>query len=121
MSDNQEADLYSVLGASSCDSVQRIKQRYQQLVLQVNTDNLHLHQVGGSHSRTERVRACFQYHPDRFRGGSSSEAASALKKFLEIEAAWRTLRDQESRRQYDLKLRGGWSPPPKARSLLSHG
>lgn len=53
-------------------------------------------------------RVCFQYHPDRFRGDSSSEAESALKKFLEIDAAWRILKDQESRRQYDLKLRGRW-------------
>lgn len=38
MSENQEADLYSVLGATSCDTVQHIKHKYQQLVLQVNTD-----------------------------------------------------------------------------------
>lgn len=38
MSENEEADLYSVLGATSCDTVQHIKQKYQQLVLQVNTD-----------------------------------------------------------------------------------
>lgn len=38
MSQNEEADLYRVLGATSCDTVQHIKHKYQQLVLQVNTD-----------------------------------------------------------------------------------
>lgn len=52
------------------------------------------------------MRVCIQYHPDRFRGDSPEEADAALKKFLEIDAAWRILKDQASRRQYDLKLRG---------------
>lgn len=52
------------------------------------------------------VCVCFQYHPDRFSGNTPSEAESALKRFLEIDAAWRILKDRESRRQYDLKLRG---------------
>lgn len=51
----------------------------------------------------------FQYHPDRFRAASPSEAESALKKFLEIDAAWRILKEQDSRRRYDLQLRGGWT------------
>lgn len=51
----------------------------------------------------------FQYHPDRFRAASPSEAESALKKFLEIDAAWRILKEQDSRRRYDLELRGGWT------------
>lgn len=71
-------------------------------------------QDGGSYkphecAGAERVtRVPFQYHPDRFRGHSSSEAEAALKRFLQVDAAWRILKDQESRRQYDLKLRGGW-------------
>lgn len=40
MSEKEEADLYSVLGATSCDSVQLLKHKYQQLVLQVNTHTL---------------------------------------------------------------------------------
>lgn len=51
-------------------------------------------------------RVCVQYHPDRFRGDSPAEAEAALKRFLEIDAAWRILKDHTSRRQYDLKLRG---------------
>lgn len=52
------------------------------------------------------ARVCVQYHPDRFRGDSPAEAEAALKRFLEIDAAWRILKDHTSRRQYDLKLRG---------------
>lgn len=52
------------------------------------------------------ARVCVQYHPDRFRGDSPAEADAALKRFLEIDAAWRILKDEASRRQYDLKLRG---------------
>uniref|UniRef100_A0A3Q3X9W4 J domain-containing protein n=1 Tax=Mola mola TaxID=94237 RepID=A0A3Q3X9W4_MOLML len=74
---NNRKDLYAVLGASSSDSAQQLRHRYQQLVL--------------------------QYHPDRVRGQGSSE--SAVKKFLELDAAWRILRDESSRRQYDMQLR----------------
>lgn len=38
MSEDQEADLYRVLGATSGDTLQHIKHKYQQLVLQVNAD-----------------------------------------------------------------------------------
>ncbi|TWW76213.1 dnaJ homolog subfamily C member 24 isoform X2 [Takifugu flavidus] len=79
MGETEHTDLYRVLGATSGDSVQHIKHKYQQLAL--------------------------QYHPDRFRGDTPEEADAALKKFLEIDAAWRILKDQASRRQYDLKLR----------------
>lgn len=36
MYEASEKDLYAVLGASSSDSAQELKHRYQQLVLQVN-------------------------------------------------------------------------------------
>ncbi|XP_068580055.1 dnaJ homolog subfamily C member 24 [Cebidichthys violaceus] len=74
-----EEDLYAVLGASPSDSVQQLRHRYQQLAL--------------------------QYHPDRLGGGSSSEAESGVKKFLEVDAAWRILSDHSTRRQYDLQRR----------------
>uniref|UniRef100_A0A3Q3XG78 J domain-containing protein n=1 Tax=Mola mola TaxID=94237 RepID=A0A3Q3XG78_MOLML len=77
MCEAEGKDLYAVLGASSSDSAQQLRHRYQQLVL--------------------------QYHPDRVRGQGSSE--SAVKKFLELDAAWRILRDESSRRQYDMQLR----------------
>ncbi|KAL6107403.1 dnajc24 [Pungitius sinensis] len=74
-----EKDLYAVLGAGPSDSVQQLRYRYQQLAL--------------------------QYHPDRHAGSSSSEAESGMKRFLEVDAAWRILSDQTSRRQYDLQRR----------------
>lgn len=74
-----EKDLYAVLGASSSDSIQQLRHRYQQLAL--------------------------QYHPDRLGAEGSSEAESAVQKFLEVDAAWKTLSDQTSRRQYDLHRR----------------
>lgn len=79
MCDAAEKDLYAVLGACSSDSVQQLKHRYQQLAL--------------------------QYHPDRLGAEASSEAECAGQRFLEVDAAWRTLRDQDSRRQYDLQRR----------------
>ncbi|XP_035499369.1 dnaJ homolog subfamily C member 24 isoform X2 [Scophthalmus maximus] len=72
-------DLYAVLGASPSYSVQQLRHRYQQLAL--------------------------QYHPDRLRGECSSEAETCVTKFLEVDAAWRILGDQEARRQYDLQRR----------------
>ncbi|XP_074533939.1 dnaJ homolog subfamily C member 24 [Halichoeres trimaculatus] len=79
MCEVSEKDLYAVLGASPSDSAQQLKHRYQQLAL--------------------------QYHPDRLSGVCSSEAESAVKKFLEVDAAWRVLSDQNTRRQYDLQRR----------------
>ncbi|XP_041650813.1 dnaJ homolog subfamily C member 24 [Cheilinus undulatus] len=79
MCEAAEKDLYAVLGASPSDSVQQLRHRYQQLAL--------------------------QYHPDRVGSACSSEAESAVKKFLEVDAAWRILSDQDTRRQYDLQRR----------------
>ncbi|XP_056271966.1 dnaJ homolog subfamily C member 24 isoform X2 [Pseudoliparis swirei] len=79
MCEAAEKDLYAVLGSSPSDSVQQLRHRYQQLALQC--------------------------HPDRLGGGSSSEAESGVKRFLEVDAAWRLLSDQSSRRQYDLRRR----------------
>ncbi|XP_036963884.1 dnaJ homolog subfamily C member 24 isoform X2 [Acanthopagrus latus] len=80
MSEAAEKDLYAVLGASSSDSVHQLKHRYQQLAL--------------------------QYHPDRLGGEGSLEVESGVKKFLEVDAAWRILSDQNTRRHYDLQRRG---------------
>ncbi|XP_070687403.1 dnaJ homolog subfamily C member 24 [Pempheris klunzingeri] len=79
MCDAAEKDLYAVLGASASDSIQQLKHRYQQLAL--------------------------QYHPDRLGGECSSEAQYGVNKFLEVDAAWRILQDQNTRRQYDLQRR----------------
>lgn len=79
MCEAEKKDLYAVLGATPSDSVQQLRSRYQQLAL--------------------------QYHPDRLRGECETEVESGLKKFLEVDAAWRILSDQDSRRQYDLERR----------------
>lgn len=47
-----------------------------------------------------------QYHPDRLRLKEPSAVDSTSNKFLEIEAAWRVLSDQNTRRQYDLQCKG---------------
>ncbi|KAM4618779.1 dnaJ homolog subfamily C member 24 isoform 1-T2 [Polymixia lowei] len=77
--ESREKDLYSVLGARPSDSLQQLKHKYQQLAL--------------------------LYHPDRFGGVCSSESESGLTRFLEVDAAWRILRDHNSRREYDLQRR----------------
>lgn len=79
MCEAAEKDLYAVLGADPSESVQQLRHRYQQLAL--------------------------QYHPDRLGGECSSEAESGVKRFLEVDAAWRILSDQNNRRQYDLQRR----------------
>ncbi|KAJ0069232.1 hypothetical protein NL108_003149, partial [Boleophthalmus pectinirostris] len=44
-------------------------------------------------------------HPDRLSGHSSSEAEMGLKRFLEVDAAWKILSDENKRRDYDLLRR----------------
>ncbi|KAF3698820.1 DnaJ -like protein subfamily C member 24 [Channa argus] len=79
MCDGAEKDLYAVLGASPSDSVQQLRHRYQQLAR--------------------------KYHPDRLEAQCSVEAESGVKNFLEADAAWRILSDQNKRRQYDMLRR----------------
>ncbi|XP_036001307.1 dnaJ homolog subfamily C member 24 isoform X1 [Fundulus heteroclitus] len=77
MCDPEQEDLYAVLGASPSDSPQQLRHRYQQLAL--------------------------KYHPDRL--GDEHWSESGVKKFLEIDAAWKILGDQTTRRQYDMQRR----------------
>ncbi|KAF7646195.1 hypothetical protein LDENG_00191650 [Lucifuga dentata] len=79
MCEASEKDLYEVLGAERSDTLTQIRHRYQQLIL--------------------------QYHPDRCRADGSLAADSGLKKFLEIDAAWKVLSDQTSRTAYDVRRR----------------
>ncbi|RVE71465.1 hypothetical protein OJAV_G00052130 [Oryzias javanicus] len=74
-----QTDLYAVLGAHPSDSVQQLRRRYQQLAL--------------------------QFHPDRVGGEHSSAAESSVSRFLEVDAAWKILSDQNTRRQYDSQRR----------------
>ncbi|XP_072291103.1 dnaJ homolog subfamily C member 24 [Eucyclogobius newberryi] len=76
---SSEKDLYAVLGASPSESTEELRHRYQQLVLQC--------------------------HPDRLSGRGSSEADVGLKRFLEVDAAWKILSDGNTRRDYDLHRR----------------
>uniref|UniRef100_A0A3P9ICS1 DnaJ (Hsp40) homolog, subfamily C, member 24 n=1 Tax=Oryzias latipes TaxID=8090 RepID=A0A3P9ICS1_ORYLA len=75
----EQTDLYAVLGAHPSDSVQQLRRQYQQLAL--------------------------QFHPDRVGGQRSSTAESALSRFLEVDAAWKILSDQKTRREYDSQRR----------------
>ncbi|XP_075998741.1 dnaJ homolog subfamily C member 24 [Genypterus blacodes] len=79
MCESSEKDLYSVLGAWPSDSVQQLRHRYQQLAL--------------------------QYHPDRCGATCSPEENFNVGKFLEIDAAWKVLGDETSRREYDVQRR----------------
>ncbi|XP_032805177.2 dnaJ homolog subfamily C member 24 [Petromyzon marinus] len=71
---------YSVLGASRSDSPRALRRRYQELVRQL--------------------------HPDRAAQGlGEGEREEQLRRFLEVERAWRTLGDAETRREHDLRAR----------------
>lgn len=61
MSENKEADPYRVLGATSGDSLQHIKHRYRQLLLQVNTGAttvLSCSRMADATTQTSVPRAC---------------------------------------------------------------
>uniref|UniRef100_A0A3B4BF01 J domain-containing protein n=1 Tax=Periophthalmus magnuspinnatus TaxID=409849 RepID=A0A3B4BF01_9GOBI len=74
---SSEKDLYGVLGASPSESTEELRRRYQHLVLKC--------------------------HPDRLSG---HETEVGLKRFLEVDAAWKILSDKNKRRDYDLQRRG---------------
>uniref|UniRef100_A0A8C6S7L0 DnaJ (Hsp40) homolog, subfamily C, member 24 n=1 Tax=Neogobius melanostomus TaxID=47308 RepID=A0A8C6S7L0_9GOBI len=76
---SSEKDLYAVLGASPSESTEQLKHHYQQLVLKC--------------------------HPDRLNRDGSSEAEIGLQRFLEVDAAWKILSDENKRRDYDLQRR----------------
>ncbi|XP_033824592.1 dnaJ homolog subfamily C member 24 [Periophthalmus magnuspinnatus] len=73
---SSEKDLYGVLGASPSESTEELRRRYQHLVLKC--------------------------HPDRLSG---HETEVGLKRFLEVDAAWKILSDKNKRRDYDLQRR----------------
>ncbi|KAM8861363.1 dnaJ homolog subfamily C member 24 [Synchiropus picturatus] len=79
MCDAAQEDLYAVLGASPSDSAQQLRQRYQKLAL--------------------------QHHPDRLSGATPAETERGVSRFQQLEAAWRVLSDQSSRRRYDQQRR----------------
>ncbi|XP_076878307.1 dnaJ homolog subfamily C member 24 [Brachyhypopomus gauderio] len=77
---NLQKNWYSILGASPSDDLHELKQKYQRLVL--------------------------MFHPDKQKPGlSEEEADQRLRRFLEVDQAWKVLGNQESRRTFDLQLR----------------
>lgn len=74
---------YEVLGCQPTDSTASIKKSYQSLIL--------------------------KYHPDKQNHGDSGNdetatAATGIKRFQEIDFAWKILRDPEKRKQYDAEM-----------------
>ncbi|XP_026880795.1 dnaJ homolog subfamily C member 24 isoform X1 [Electrophorus electricus] len=77
---NCQKNWYSILGASPSDDLHELKQKYQRLVLML--------------------------HPDKQKPGISAEEASLqLRRFLDVDQAWKVLGDEERRRAFDLQLR----------------
>ncbi|XP_060784256.1 dnaJ homolog subfamily C member 24 isoform X2 [Neoarius graeffei] len=75
-----EKNWYSILGATSTDDFQELKQKYQRLVL--------------------------MFHPDKQQPGlSEEEAGLQLQRFIDVDQAWKILSNEESRREFDLQLR----------------
>ncbi|XP_057693652.1 dnaJ homolog subfamily C member 24 [Corythoichthys intestinalis] len=74
-----EKDLYAILGASPTDSVQQLRHKYQKLALQC--------------------------HPDRLGDVCDIVAETSRKMFLEIDAAWKILCEDETRKTYDQQRR----------------
>lgn len=69
-------DLYTVLGIEQNASAEMIKQSYHKLIL--------------------------KYHPDRNK--QQKEMKDENEKFLQIQSAWETLRDDNKRKFYDKQL-----------------
>ncbi|NP_001291094.1 dnaJ homolog subfamily C member 24 [Esox lucius] len=73
-------DWYSILEASPSDELQDLKQKYQRLAL--------------------------LYHPDKQGPDVTvTEAEEHLRRFIEVDQAWKVLSNQETKRAYDLQLR----------------
>ncbi|XP_030642741.1 dnaJ homolog subfamily C member 24 [Chanos chanos] len=78
--ENQHKEWYSILDAKPTDDLQVLKQKYQRLVL--------------------------MFHPDKQRPDMTEEEAKKhLQRFLDVDQAWKTLSNEEMRREYDLQLR----------------
>uniref|UniRef100_A0A3P8YJZ7 DnaJ homolog subfamily C member 24 n=1 Tax=Esox lucius TaxID=8010 RepID=A0A3P8YJZ7_ESOLU len=80
-------DWYSILEASPSDELQDLKQKYQRLAL--------------------------LYHPDKQGPDVTvTEAEEHLRRFIEVDQAWKVLSNQETKRAYDLQLRGAYCLSP---------
>ena len=74
---------YAVLGVSSTATLLEIKEKYRD--------------------------AARKYHPDV---AADADKLEAMRRFVQINRAYRVLRDAEQRRRYDQSLRPGGAPPP---------
>ncbi|XP_059402214.1 dnaJ homolog subfamily C member 24-like isoform X2 [Carassius carassius] len=88
-SSGPQKNWYSILGACPTDGIQELKQKYQKLIL--------------------------MFHPDKQRPDiSEGEAEQHIQRFIDVGQAWKILSNEESRKKYNLQLRGIWWPPGSA-------
>lgn len=53
----------------------------------------------------------WQFHPDKQRlDVSEGEAEQHLQRFIDVDQAWKILSNEESRKEYNLQLRGTFPP-----------
>lgn len=83
MTRSSSENYYEVLGCEPTDSTDRIKKSYQSLIL--------------------------KYHPDKQNHENSdndekTDEATKIKRFHEIDFAWKILRDPDKRKQYDAEM-----------------
>ncbi|NWS36186.1 DJC24 protein, partial [Polioptila caerulea] len=76
----KQQDWYQVLGASPSDSPAELKRKYQRLAL--------------------------LYHPDKQEAGApAAEVQERVRRFIEIDQAWKILGNEETKKEYDLQQR----------------
>ncbi|XP_023387830.1 dnaJ homolog subfamily C member 24 isoform X2 [Pteropus alecto] len=74
-------DWYSILGASPSASMSDLKQKYQKLIL--------------------------MYHPDKQSADvPAGTVEECIRKFIEIDQAWKILGNEETKKEYDLQRHG---------------
>ncbi|XP_006140473.2 dnaJ homolog subfamily C member 24 isoform X3 [Tupaia chinensis] len=73
-------DWYSILGADPSANVSDLKQKYQRLIL--------------------------MYHPDKQSADvPAGSAEECIRKFIEVDQAWKILGNEETKKEYDLQRR----------------
>ncbi|XP_016366912.1 dnaJ homolog subfamily C member 24-like isoform X2 [Sinocyclocheilus rhinocerous] len=95
-SSGPQKNWYSILGACPTDDIQELKQKYQKLIL--------------------------MFHPDKQRPDvSEGEAEQHMQRFIDVDQAWKILSNEESRKEYNLQLRGKAPPSlPLGPSISVH-
>ncbi|NXM10912.1 DJC24 protein, partial [Ploceus nigricollis] len=76
----KQKDWYKVLGAKPSDSLAELRRKYQKLAL--------------------------LYHPDKQEADvAAGEAEERVRRFIEVDQAWKILGNEETKREYDLQQR----------------